>query len=289
MKKIIILESLFDNNPKIGKDLYEKLLLKERVRTGKYEIQYLEAKTVSDFAREMSQIAVDNQDRDIMLHLVMHGFSDKTGLATPLGQQIPWNVFANLTRNVNINTKNRLFLTMAVCHGAYFMQEIKCWDVAPFKRTIGSFEPVRFDNALQCYEKFYISIVDGMTEDDAVSTFYQESRSWIAQHKAELEGKGETDFHKYEYALIDCEQVFMKIAKGIADEDESGMRARFDALCPEFGLEGALKERVWEMFKVVARKKYKQRIEAYASVFFMSSLIPENQKYVDKVKLIDWN
>lgn len=288
MKKFIILESLFETNPKIGKKLYDEVLSLPNLQIDKKLIEYKEADDGLAFIREMQQIANNDLNCEIMLHLVMHGNVKKDGLVTPKGELISWSLFADLARNVNRSTKNNLFLTMAVCHGAYCMQEIKCWNAAPFKKTIGSFKPIYFANAVQCYEKFYKLVLTGTPENQAVAAFHSENEQWLRSNYEMLKKDGVTDFSEYRYALIDCEEVFLKIASKTAVEEESAMRARFDKLCPEFDLEGEMKEKIWEMFKVEARKTYKYRMIEYAGTFFMTSQIPENMKYVETVKQLDW-
>lgn len=140
VKHIVIIESLHEER-KTGKELYDDCV-KRRIDLQEKDFthNYHSINTKNDFF-EILKYYIHNcpyMDGGILIHLEMHGDENKNGLILSDGSLITWTELNDLFREINIITKDQLFITMATCFGRYLYLGIDPYKKSPFSGYISA-------------------------------------------------------------------------------------------------------------------------------------------------------
>lgn len=152
---LIVLESLRNDEDKTGKLLAENL-------EGKFpiKIDYYDIRNKTEFYDLLENTVNKSGDNfKPILHLEIHGSSTNMGLALNSNELIHWRYLYTLCKEINFNTGNNLFLTLAVCRGAHLMREIKPYDRCPWSLILGSFKDLCNDDILMDFTTFYENLI----------------------------------------------------------------------------------------------------------------------------------
>ncbi|MFH1468346.1 MAG: hypothetical protein ABIO70_28415 [Pseudomonadota bacterium] len=99
-----------------------------------------------------------------VLHVEIHGTDDKTGLRLASGEFVPWSDLVSPLTAINAEMRNNLFLTLAVCSGAYLAQILSAAHPAPFWGLVGphdrEWDGVLLDGFTAFY-KVFLTELDG--------------------------------------------------------------------------------------------------------------------------------
>lgn len=130
---IYIIESLFDQDEKTGKILFNDTIKRNSERTGLFHTKFLAIANKAAFIECLKTINnYSIKGYYPFIHFEIHGSENKDGLILKSGELITWNELANETRQINITTKNNLVISLSTCYGAYFSTEIEILKAAPF-------------------------------------------------------------------------------------------------------------------------------------------------------------
>lgn len=263
--KIYVLESLDKHKePLTGKELYDDII---RWKVYLYEnitVEYKTIRTKLEFQNELENIKNECESSGIypILHLEIHGNSK--GIELYSHEFMPWEELYNYLRSINKSSKCNLFLTMAICHGAYIMQEIKPYRESPFWGIIGSFEELDSSDLLISYSSFYNEFLVNMNLAKAVENLQNANPSLNTS-----------------YRFINSEEVFINVYKKYLKEQFSreAINRRADESLFEVR-ETVKKKKDKENFrKEFIRKLYKERkstFEEHKNIFFMINDFGEN-------------
>lgn len=80
---------------------------------------------------------------------------------------ISWEELCENFREINIIIENNLFITLAVCEGAYLMKTINPDLRAPFWGFLGSFKELEANDLAIRYENFYDEFLSSFDIDEA--------------------------------------------------------------------------------------------------------------------------
>jgi hypothetical protein len=78
----------------------------------------------------------------LLFHFEMHGANDYSGLILSNKELITWTELADLFRPINIKTCNKLFLTMATCHGRHLYKGANAFQKTPYSGYISANEAI---------------------------------------------------------------------------------------------------------------------------------------------------
>lgn len=149
--RLIILESL--NDEKTGKKLAEELDAYDEVVI---PVEYYDIPNKSTFygvfGKIMKQSGPDNKP---IIHLEIHGHQNNMGLVLKSGEFVLWQYLYILCKELNLKTKNNLFLTLATCRGAHLMGQIKPYDRCPWGFILSSFKNLWSDTIFKDFLNFY--------------------------------------------------------------------------------------------------------------------------------------
>jgi len=266
--KVYVIESLNDREEKLtGTELYNDLLRWKEHQIKDFKAELIQVEDRKEFFKTIEFIKDEcaTKGQFPIIHFEIHGSEDKTGLILNSGELIEWLELYNDLREINSILGNNLFITLAVCHGAYIMELIKAHKPSPFWGFIGSFDAIDEDDLMIRYNEFYDEFLRSFNLDMAVRKLH-ESNSDIPSS----------------YRFINSEMTFANVMRQYFDTKftEKEIKKRF---------EDGLKQKKIKMndrnekheyrvkFKVELLKTKRKYFEKHKRTFFMLDNFPKNQ------------
>ena len=90
-----------------------------------------------------------------IIHFEVHGSSDKKGLVLTSNELISWEELYQNLAPINKILRNELFITMAVCHGSFFLISSYINRQTAFQGIVGSFDEISESDLVIRYDAFY--------------------------------------------------------------------------------------------------------------------------------------
>lgn len=163
---LVIIESLADK-VKTGKQLHEKL---EKKFHQIFQIEYFDIsdkKSLYDLFETL--VNKTNSDYHPVLHFEIHGHQSNLGLVLKSGEFISWFSLYYYCKDLNFNSGNNLFLTLATCRGAHIIGVTKPYDKCPWAFIMGSYKDLYNDSILTDFSTFYETLIDIKNIDHALA------------------------------------------------------------------------------------------------------------------------
>lgn len=91
----------------------------------------------------------------ILVHLEIHGSENMDGLVLKNGTLIKWKQLVEMIRPININTCNRLFLTMATCYGRYLYSGIDSKEKSPYSGFISASKEISYGEVMEKFNLLF--------------------------------------------------------------------------------------------------------------------------------------
>lgn len=166
---IYVIESLSDDEKQTGEMLYNDIIKRSSERTGLHHTKLLKLDNKDSFIKAF-EIIKDYSIKGFhpFIHFEIHGSKEKNGLVLRSEEIVLWKELADLTRQINIVTKNNLVISLATCYGAYFLNEIKILEPAPFCGCVSTTGKLYEDEIINRFTVFFETIYDNMNFDLAV-------------------------------------------------------------------------------------------------------------------------
>lgn len=140
--------------------LYNDTATKLKITDDSVETKYFEFKTKEDFFLILDSIYKDEiTNSNILIHIYTHGSSKLDGIIGNDKKLITWEEIQNLTRKINIKSKNGLYLILALCHGIYIGEKISIKKKAPFNSLIASKYEEYVTDIYKLFHTFYSNLV----------------------------------------------------------------------------------------------------------------------------------
>ena len=149
--RLYIIESLQERLT--GKELYDDLIKWQEYKYSELQTNYFPVENKTELFAIFDRIKKECQEQGCcpVLHFEMHGDSKFRGLVLNSNELVAWEELYIILREINFIVRNNLFLTLAVCHGAYLMQIANIHLPAPFYDFIASSRTLCF-NAIYLIE-----------------------------------------------------------------------------------------------------------------------------------------
>lgn len=153
--RIYVIESLGNSDRLTGEELYNDLLRWKEYEHKGFEAYYYTIDNRTDFFSKLNEVNEKCEKKGFVpiLHLEIHG--TEKGLRLKSGDTVSWEELYNCLIQINYSIGNNLFLTLAICHGAYLSRVIIPNKPAPFFGFIGSFDEISEDDLVIRYNEFY--------------------------------------------------------------------------------------------------------------------------------------
>ncbi len=282
-----IIESLKPEDPETGKILAEELKNAPDLSLKPEEIFYVKLNAKEDIYDYLMKIESESSDKHPIIHFEMHGNMDFLSTTNYYPEEkditklISWRDLAYFLRKINVQTKNNLFVTLAVCVGASLIRSFSPSRAAPVSCYIGSYSEIIVPNLVLSYNAFYKSFLADGDLDKATDIINKVSKAWFETHLEECLSAGYSleYIRNFRYSFISSEKLFRFLAgnslKEDADENFERVKSRFNAAYTE-----AQKREIFDKAYKAARVNC---VKKMGNKFFMTDIIPENEKIIEDI------
>jgi len=137
---IIVIESL-DNERKTGTELYHDCIKRYiEYHNSKITHNLHSVNSKLNFIEILNYYVINSpyMAGGLLIHVEMHGADDKSGLVLSDGSIITWSELVNISRQININNSNNLYLTLATCFGRYLYRGASLYEKSPYSCYIST-------------------------------------------------------------------------------------------------------------------------------------------------------
>lgn len=264
--KMYIIESLKSNETKSGELLYNDLIRWRKIQIDGFDAELVQIQSKQEFFEILERIRKECKLNGVypIIHFEIHG--SQNGLAMASNEMVLWKELYDYLVSINLTIGNNLFMTLAVCQGAYMMQLIQVDNHAPFWGFVGSFDVIYVTDLMARYNEFYDEFLDSKDLDKAIERLHNANPGVPSQ-----------------YRFINSEMTFISLQKKYFDEKFTDKAIKERA---NDGLEqtGTKLEHRWQRRELM--RKFKKRLfntkktyfEKHKKVFFMHDEFSENKK-----------
>lgn len=165
-----VIQSLRETDFKSGKQIHNMI---QTLAKGKYswlQVEFVEVDDKKGLFETLSRIKSSFQDtgKIPLIHFETHG--DQDGLELRSGEFVPYTDLCPLFREINILTKNNLFIVSATCHGGHlaFLLHGSITEPCPFWGILGETERVSQLDVVSGYSAFYRELLDSVNINSAL-------------------------------------------------------------------------------------------------------------------------
>jgi len=149
---VYIIQSLREGDKKTGQELYDDIISR---RTSNSLIARVDNISNREELFAHFSFVQRNIKNGIIpyIHFETHGFKD--GIQLSDGAEISWIEMVPYLRQINLLTKNNLFVSMASCQGGNIQFCVKITEPSPFRGFIGPMDNVGEIDLLNSYNEFF--------------------------------------------------------------------------------------------------------------------------------------
>ena len=264
--RLYIIESLQERLT--GKELYDDLIKWQEYKYSELQTNYFPVENKTELFAIFDRIKKECQEQGCcpVLHFEMHGDSKFRGLVLNSNELVAWEELYIILREINFIVRNNLFLTLAVCHGAYLMQIANIHLPAPFYGFIGSFDEIYESDLYLRYNEFYAEFFSSFQIHLALERFHTANPDMPST-----------------YRFINSEETFCTVYKNYIKKELSleGKKRRAKQVIQErketFMNRTQKRDFEKRFVKEIEKTKDKYYKEAYYT-FFMINEYPENRE-----------
>lgn len=169
--RIYIIESLQTGDTLTGTDLHNDLLRHQTVNHPDFESILRSPINKHDWNQLFNEIERDCSDHGNapIIHFEVHGSADGRGLVLNSKELVTWEELYQNLLPINRILKNELFITMAVCHGSFFLLSSYINRATAFRGIVGSFYEITESDLIIRYEAFYQELFSSFDLNTAYS------------------------------------------------------------------------------------------------------------------------
>ena len=271
--KIYVIQSLDKNEEQTGKLIYDEVIKVRTKYSDKCDAEFILVNNRHDLENSLIKINEDclNGVKPI-IHLEIHGNENGDGLTLENNEYIGYSELCNSLTKININSGNNLFLTLAVCHGAWIMQNIKLDKPAPFVGVIGSFEKIGNIDLYIRYSEFYSEFLINFDFDKSFDILQKVNKKIPNT-----------------YRVLDSVELFKNVYKNYLQENtsEEGIKKRLSQIYYEkehfekikLLINSKLKKFFFEIaFKIYIQRTRQEYFRKHSEIFFMIDKYPNNRE-----------
>ena len=153
--RIYIIESLLNGDTLTGTNLHNDLLRYKSINHPDFKSILKTPKNKKEWDDVFVEIKNDCEENGnaSIIHFEIHGSKD--GLRLTSEDSIKWDELYQYLAPINSILHNELFVTFAVCYGAFFLKSSYINRQTAFRGFVGSFEPILVNDLVIRYESFY--------------------------------------------------------------------------------------------------------------------------------------
>jgi hypothetical protein len=271
--KVAIIESLPLDDFKSGTALCQYINGLKEDDPSSPPAELTEVNGSKGFLAKICELTLDAQhEGDFpILHIEMHGWNDKTGLAFPDNSSLSWHELADALALLNEATRFNLIVCVSTCFGGHFVGSVKPTAPGPCFALIGPTDTAKGDELLGGFRGFYRVLLAKLDAREALEALYA--------YRLEQGG----------FVTTTAEDWFFRLAKDYLERNctPKRLKERADKIISQMSQEG----------KVVSSEQ-RRTIEEIGEVlamaflgrmfprFFMIDIIPENtQRFANSLAM----
>lgn len=270
--KIFVIESLPDGEPQTGSDLHDNIIRRRLWAHETITSDICKINSKQEFYDLMVSIEnqVENENVIPYLHFEIHGNPD--GFFLNSEEQVHWYELKLNLVEINFKTKNKLWISLATCYGAYVYTTYSLVHPAPFYGYIGAWEELHVEDIPVSFERFFEKVLSTFDMEAAVKA--------LNLHNPK---------RPIEYRLYSSKDVFEKEYSNYEEETftEEGLDERADKII-SLGKRGPnnLPNLPEDEFKKLIKVKLKEKKQFFRerlfNEFMMIDEYPEiKERFVD--------
>ena len=184
--RVVIIESLPDNEIKTGKKLFEDDLQPIAKADDSFEAVLFQVNTVAEFKNAISKTILQLKGNELVtLHIEAHGYEDK-GILLSSKEILQWSDFLDCCRKVNIQLNGLLMVTTAMCYSLPLIAKIDPLKRAPFKAILLSTKDLTVGEIEAGFSAFFGVYRNLLNVFDATSAIIQEVNNGSNKGKFQL-------------------------------------------------------------------------------------------------------
>lgn len=157
--KIIVLQSLDDSDRKTGTELHVDIISRRAWINPNLDTELIEIENKSQFFERLLEIKQNCLKHHIVpfLHLETHGYND--GISLRSGENILWRDILPVIRDINIASRNNLFISVASCFGGRIQFIININEPCPMRGFIGPMSLIHEKDLLISFTAFFDTLL----------------------------------------------------------------------------------------------------------------------------------
>ncbi|MBK8556827.1 MAG: hypothetical protein IPL65_14105 [Lewinellaceae bacterium] len=180
--KIMVLQSLDDDDRKTGTELHDDIISRRAWVDPNLETELIEIENKSQFIAQLSEIRQSCFNNRILpfLHLEMHGFSD--GISLRSGENILWRDILPAIRDINIASRNNLFISCCICFGGHIQFIININEPCPIRGFIAPMNDIYENDLLISFTAFFDTLLTTNDFERAINALNASNNSGVTFH-----------------------------------------------------------------------------------------------------------
>lgn len=262
-----VMESLDKSEKLTGTELYSDVLRYSDLKDKVLSAHLITINSKEELLNSLIYIKEHclNENMSPIIHFEIHGCIE--GLVTNSNELITWEELHPYLIEINVASRHNLFITLAVCHGAYILQLHQITKRAPFWGFIGSFDEINQGDLMIRYNAFYQTLLNTFDITEAV----------VELHKSNPEIESSFRFINSEKFFISLYESYIK-----NEFSEERYHTRWERALNDANTTLANRAEKRRFKKDFYKKLKEENLPRYyrdKEHFFMSDLYPENSKY----------
>jgi hypothetical protein len=183
---IIVIESLV-NERLTGSELYNDIIRRNiEFKKSGISHKFYETHSKESFINILNYYHANApyMGGGILLHLEMHGDQDLSGLVLSDGTLLTWKELVDLFRPINVNSCNKLYLSLATCNGRFLYKGVHPHDKSPYSCYISASETVNLHQIVDQFSILFEQLIDNgnlitsylLMEKQGTKFYYKDSK-----------------------------------------------------------------------------------------------------------------
>lgn len=264
--RIYVIESLPDGEEKTGTALYNDLLRWQENRYEGFSSILIEPQNKNDW-NEKLKLILDEASNGFLpiIHFEIHGSTNKDGLVLVSGELVSWCEMRQQLVEINIASRMNLFVSLAVCHGAYLLTQYHLDQRAFCYGVLGSFDAIPIDDLKIRFQEFYQELFETFSITKAYQRLLNSNQD--VQVDYECISALEIFYKNYRYYLEQVENPERVKERALGAEAERGIELTSRPQRRDFQ----------RKFAACLHKTKEQYYQEHITKFMMLDLFPERQ------------